>query len=92
MGVKNNEDLKAVFYDKIIPLLQEYFYGDYEKIQLVLGEGFVKKDSASVKFAGDKSGDFEVSEVYRIVPKDECKMETAVKKLLNEALKAVDEE
>lgn len=92
MGVNSEEGLKAVIYDKIIPLLQEYFYGDYEKIQLVLGEGFVKKDSASVKFAGDKSGDFEVSEVYRIVPKDECKMETAVKKLLNEALKAVDEE
>ena len=92
MGVENEDDLKDVFYDKVIPLLQEYFYGDYEKIQLVLGEGFVKKDSASVKFAGDKSGDFEVSEVYRIVPKDECKMETAVKKLLNEALKAVDEE
>ena len=92
MGVENEDDLKDVFYDKIIPLLQEYFYGDYEKIQLVLGEGFVKKDSASVKFAGDKSGDFEVSEVYRIVPKDECNMETAVKKLLNEDLKAVDEE
>lgn len=91
MGVENEDDLKDVFYDKIIPLLQEYFYGDYEKIQLVLGEGFVKKESESVKFAGDKSGDFEVSEVYRIVPKDECKMETAVKKLLNEALKAVDE-
>lgn len=92
MGVNSEEGLKAVIYDKIIPLLQEYFYGDYEKIQLVLGEGFVKRDSASVKFAGDKSGDFEVSEVYRIVPKDECKMETAVKKLLTEALKAVDEE
>lgn len=92
MGVNSEEGLKVVIYDKIIPLLQEYFYGDYEKIQLVLGEGFVKKDSASVKFAGDKSGDFEVSEVYRIVPKDKCKMETAVKKLLNEALKAVDEE
>lgn len=92
MGVENEDDLKDVFYDKIIPLLQEYFYGDYEKIQFVLGEGFVKKESESVKFAGDKSGDFEVSEVYRIVPKDECKMETAVKKLLNEALKAVDEE
>ena len=92
MGVENEDDLKDVFYDKIIPLLQEYFYGDYEKIQLVLGEGFVKKESESVKFAGDKSGDFDVSEVYRIVPKDECNMETAVKKLLNEALKAVDEE
>lgn len=85
MGVKNNEDLKAVFYDKIIPLLQEYFYGDYEKIQLVLGEGFVKKDSASVKFAGDKGGDFDVSEVYRIVPKDKCNMDEAIGKLLNKA-------
>ena len=91
MGVNSEEGLKAVIYDKIIPLLQEYFYGDYEKIQLVLGEGFVKKDSASVKFAGDKSGDFEVSEVYRIVPKDKCNMDEAIGKLLNKASKAVDE-
>lgn len=91
MGVKNNEDLKAVFYDKIIPLLQEYFYGDYEKIQLVLGEGFVKKESESVKFAGDKGGDFDVSEVYRIVPKDKCNMDEAIGKLLNKASKAVEE-
>lgn len=91
MGVNSEEGLKAVIYDKIIPLLQEYFYGDYEKIQLVLGEGFVKKDSASVKFAGDKSGDFEVSEVYRIVPKDKCNMDEAIGKLLNKASEAVDE-
>ena len=91
MGVENEDDLKDVFYDKIIPLLQEYFYGDYEKIQLVLGEGFVKKESESVKFAGDKSGDFEVSEVYRIVPKDKCIMKEAIGKLLNEDLTAVDE-
>lgn len=91
MGVNSEEGLKAVIYDKIIPLLQEYFYGDYEKIQLVLGEGFVKKDSASVKFAGDKGGDFEVSEVYRIVPKDKCNMDEAIGKLWNKASEAVDE-
>lgn len=91
MGVNSEEGLKAVIYDKIIPLLQEYFYGDYEKIQLVLGEGFVKRDSASVKFAGGKSGDFEVSEVYRIVPKDECNMDEAIGKLLNKASEAVEE-
>lgn len=33
-------DLKSVFYHKIIPLLQEYFYGDYGKIGMILGEGF----------------------------------------------------
>lgn len=34
--------LKSVFKDNIIPLLQDYFYGDYSKIGLVLGEGFVR--------------------------------------------------
>lgn len=31
------------FYKNIIPLLQEYFFGDYGKIGLVLGQGFVEK-------------------------------------------------
>lgn len=35
--------LTGVFKDKIIPLLQEYFYGDYKKIYYVLGPGFVKE-------------------------------------------------
>ncbi len=30
-----------IFTDKIIPLLQEYFYGDYSRMCLVLGRGFV---------------------------------------------------
>lgn len=37
--------LADVFKDKIIPLLQEYFYGDYKKIYYVLGPGFVKEVS-----------------------------------------------
>jgi 5-methylcytosine-specific restriction protein B len=32
------EDLCATFRDQIIPLLQEYFYDDWRKIQLVLGD------------------------------------------------------
>ena len=38
MTVKTLEDLERVFQQKILPLLQEYFYGDWHKIQLVLGD------------------------------------------------------
>ncbi|GAB3527673.1 hypothetical protein GCM10027443_04500 [Pontibacter brevis] len=42
LEVKDAEGLRMAFQNKIIPLLQEYFYGDFGKIGLVLGEGFVK--------------------------------------------------
>lgn len=45
MNVKDSVELRTVFKNKIIPLLQEYFYGDYGKIGLVLGEGFVTKNN-----------------------------------------------
>lgn len=40
MTVTNLSDLKIAFQNKIIPLLQEYFFGDYGKIGLVLGKDF----------------------------------------------------
>jgi 5-methylcytosine-specific restriction protein B len=42
------ENLAEIFEKKIIPLLQEYFYDDYEKIQLVLGDN--QKDDDSIRF------------------------------------------
>lgn len=38
IGIKDIDDLNNVFKNKIIPLLQEYFYDDWEKIQIVLGD------------------------------------------------------
>lgn len=37
-------NLQGIFENKIIPLLQEYFYEDYEKIQLVLADNDKKDD------------------------------------------------
>ncbi len=47
--------LKSIFVRNIIPLLQEYFYEDYGKIQLVLGDN--DKASDEDKFILDKPMD-----------------------------------
>jgi 5-methylcytosine-specific restriction protein B len=40
--------LASIFKNRVIPLLQEYFYEDYEKIRLVLGDN--KKDNQEEQF------------------------------------------
>ena len=46
MEVDDMESLAATFKNKIIPLLQEYFYDNWEKIDLVLNcNGFIDKTS-----------------------------------------------
>lgn len=47
MGLKDNptkEKLASIFENSVIPLLQEYFYEDYQKIQLVLGDNAKTED------------------------------------------------
>jgi 5-methylcytosine-specific restriction protein B len=45
------KNLAGIFLNAVIPLLQEYFYEDYEKIQLVLGDN--AKSDKSLKFILD---------------------------------------
>ncbi|EAI4335824.1 restriction endonuclease [Campylobacter jejuni] len=51
IGVENLEDLKKVFQNKIIPLLQEYFYNDYALINAVLNDnGMIFEDKKDDKY------------------------------------------
>lgn len=60
------ENLAAIFEYAIVPLLQEYFYDDYEKIQLVLGDNqkpddstrFIVKKNDAMKLFGNADIDF----------------------------------
>lgn len=60
------KNLARIFKNRIIPLLQEYFYDDYEKIQLVLGDNqksddstcFIVKKTDAVKLFGNADVDF----------------------------------
>ena len=50
------ETLANIFENSIIPLLQEYFYEDYEKIRLVLGDN--QKDSEDKQFITIEENDY----------------------------------
>lgn len=71
IGIQNLDDLKLVFKDKIIPLLEEYFYGDFGKIGLVLGGNFIFQEENTAKFPKNfvYENDFlEDKKVYRFTP------------------------
>lgn len=83
MKAISKNEICAIFKNKIIPLLQEYFYNDWEKVQLVLGDNKswgkteeqklvrVKKHydlSAEKELFGYDIEDFEDEIIYEINP------------------------
>lgn len=60
MNLTTVADLRFAWEHKVMPLLQEYFYGDGEKLLAVLGNTFIDKSSIAV---GDDS---EPRTVYRL--------------------------
>jgi 5-methylcytosine-specific restriction protein B len=88
---RNKDNLKDIFKNKIIPLLQEYFYDDYKKIQLVLGDDdkiidekykFIKEisDEKESLFKGSDDNGFDIPQVrYEINPDAFEKIESYIK-------------
>jgi len=74
------EELKIIFADKILPLLQEYFYGDWGKIRLILGDGFVEKKNNSANFlcTNDYDGyeEFDEKPIYSFTDKSKWELKT----------------
>ncbi|WP_103619104.1 McrB family protein [Campylobacter concisus] len=75
INVSDMETLANVFKNKILPLLQEYFYDDWEKIRLVLGDNQknkdlqfvkVKKNMATKELFGPKIDDIDDKVLYEI--------------------------
>ena len=93
INIKPNdtEALKEAFQNKIIPLLQEYFYHDYEKIALILGEGFVdckEPNENKIDFALWKGKTLEKPDAIRVfniknLDSQNFEINSAIKSLLN---------
>ena len=79
IGIQNLEGLKRTFKDKIIPLLEEYFYGDFGKIGLVLGGEFIKLAENQVAFPENfeyEKGFLEDKKIYHITSFSDWKVDT----------------
>ncbi len=56
LGVETLDDLRFAWYHRIVPLLQEYFYNDGERLKAVLGAAFmepIKVDTGVFESAPD---------------------------------------
>ena len=81
LKVKCLKDLSDIFANNIIPLLEEYFYGDYGKIGLILGGGFVTSETISGEniLAQNFSYNTEIldeKEVFKFTPQDSWNLKT----------------
>jgi len=72
MGISQNNDpfveLRNIFATRILPLLEEYFYGDPAKIGMVLGERFVTRKDETISWAAGDWGseDYDERRVYAV--------------------------
>lgn len=84
------DELKDIWFNNILPLLNEYFYGDWEKLQALLGPAkndntsFIKKND-KISFANDYSCDED--ENYDFVSEAESDFELAMENAFGDNFK-----
>lgn len=78
MKVETKTQLISMFENKVIPLLEEYFFSDYGKISLVLGKSFIEviEEDAREVFAANDYDQLLVDELssqktYQIRPSED---------------------
>ena len=72
LNIHNLTNLKAAFENKIIPLLQEYFFDNWEKIDLVLNRnGFIRKSQIESDLFKDSDLIEDQTEIYELLPFDD---------------------
>jgi 5-methylcytosine-specific restriction protein B len=85
INIKSIDELRNAFANKIIPLLQEYFYGNYRKMEMVIGSDFFKITEANkVKFAvqsEDYDADGKMYQILNISDKAVMSDETFIQAL-----------
>ena len=91
MGVTNMGALANVFKNKILPLLQEYFYDDWEKIRLVLGDSQFIKEKKPAKVLFKSGTDYINDKILYEIDKEAFYVEQNYLKIYNLTSSQADE-
>lgn len=67
IGCETAKHVHEAMRDKVIPLLQEYFFEDWSRIAAVLGDGFIREDKLDPPpgFDGDRLSSWSVLPFFR---------------------------
>ncbi len=66
MGADDADGLHFAWYRRVVPLLQEYFYGDGERLQAVLGNAFVRLVPPDPETKSSLGGAYEEVDRYEV--------------------------